>query len=112
MVELKVVLHHGCLGNDHRSPGVVELEMKLHHGSPRVVKLVMRFTKDVTFGRKRYPRVVELVIELHHKRCKKVKFMVELHHGSSKECQASVGASPQRLPHPCEPVSGWLHKWD
>ena len=42
MVELEVGLHHGCLDCDHRSLGVVELLMWLHHGSPRVVKLVMR----------------------------------------------------------------------
>ena len=53
-------------------------------------------------------RVVKLVIELHHKRCRKVKFMVELHHGSPKEREANVGASPYRLPHLCEPVSGQL----
>ena len=39
VVELKVGLHHGCLGSDHRSPGVVKLVMGLHHGSQRVVKL-------------------------------------------------------------------------
>ena len=27
-------------------------------------------------------------------RCKEVMFVMELHHGSSKECEASVGASP------------------
>ena len=55
--------------------------------------------------------MVKLVIELHHKRCKKVKFVVELHHGSHKEHEASIRASLYRLPYPCEPVSGWLHKW-
>ena len=39
MVELEVGFHHGCLGSDHRSLGVVELVMWLHHGSLRVVKL-------------------------------------------------------------------------
>ena len=39
MVELEVGLHHGCLDSDHRSPGVVELVMWLHHRSLRVVKL-------------------------------------------------------------------------
>ena len=38
--------------------------------------------------------------------------MMELHHGSSKECEASGGASSHGFPHPCEPVSGRLHKWD
>ena len=41
-MELKVGLHHGCLDSDHRSPGVVELVMRLHHESPSMVKLVMR----------------------------------------------------------------------
>ena len=36
----------------------------------------------------------KLVMGLHHKICKKVKFMMELHYGSPKECEASVGASP------------------
>ena len=40
------------------------------------------------------PRVVKLVMEIHHKRCKKVKFMMELHYGSLKEHEASVEASP------------------
>ena len=42
MVELEIGLHHGCLGSDHRSPGVVELVIWLHDGSPRVVKVVMK----------------------------------------------------------------------
>ena len=37
--------------------------------------------------------VVKLVMGLHQQRYEKVKFMMELHHGSSKECEASVGAS-------------------
>ena len=45
-------------------------------------------------------------------RCKKVKFMMELHHESLKEHETSVGASPYGLPHPCELVSSRLHKWD
>ena len=39
MVKLKVGLHHGCSGGEHRSSGVVKLVMRLHHGSPQVVKL-------------------------------------------------------------------------
>ena len=35
-----------------------------------------------------------LVIRLHHQRCKKVKFMMELHHRSPKEREVSIGASP------------------
>ena len=46
MVELKVGLHHGCSGSDHRSPEVVELVMWLYHGSPRVVKLVKRLQQE------------------------------------------------------------------
>ena len=91
MVKLVHGLHHGCLGGDHGCPEVVKLVMGLHRGSPMVVKLVLG---------------------LHHQRYEKVKFMMELHHGSSKECEASVGASSHGFPHPCEPVSGRLHKWD
>ena len=61
-------------------------------------------------GSMRYSRVVKLVIGLYHQRCKKVKFMMELHHGSAKEYEASVGALPYGLPHPYEPVSGRLYK--
>ena len=43
VVELEVGLHHGCLGSDCRSPGVVKLVMGLHHGSPRLVKLEVGF---------------------------------------------------------------------
>ena len=39
VVELEVGLHHGCLGGDHRCPGVVKILMGLHHGSSREVKL-------------------------------------------------------------------------
>ena len=39
VVKLKIGLHHGCSGSDHRSPGVVKLVMGLHHGNPTVVKL-------------------------------------------------------------------------
>ena len=41
-MELEVGLDHGCPDSDHRSPGVVELVMWLHHGSPMVVKLEVR----------------------------------------------------------------------
>ena len=46
MVELKIGLHHGRLSSDHRSPGVMKLVMKLHHGSPRVVKLEVGFYQE------------------------------------------------------------------
>ena len=39
VVELEVGLHHGYLGSDHRSPGVVKLVMELLHGISMVVKL-------------------------------------------------------------------------
>ena len=39
VVEIEVELHHGCLGSNYRSSGVVKLVMGLHHGSPREVKL-------------------------------------------------------------------------
>ena len=46
---------------------------------------------EVTIG---YSKWMNLVMGLHHKRYKKVKFIRELHHGSPKDCEASVGASP------------------
>ena len=30
VMELNVGLHHGCLGSDHRNPGVVELVITLY----------------------------------------------------------------------------------
>ena len=39
VVKLEIGLHHGCLGSDHKSPGVVKLVMELHHESPRMMKL-------------------------------------------------------------------------
>ena len=70
----------------------------LHHKSPKVVKLVNRLHHGCHGGGHGCPE--------------KVKFVMELHHGSAKECEASVGASSHGFPHPCEPVSGRLHKWD
>ena len=42
--------------------------------------------------------------------CALTKLVMELHHGSAKEREASVGASPYGLSHPYEPVIGRLHK--
>ena len=39
VVKLVHRLHHGCLGGDHGCSGVVKLVMGLHRGSPMVVKL-------------------------------------------------------------------------
>ena len=77
-----------------------------------MVKLVHRLHHGCLGGDHGCPGVVKLVMGLHHQRYEKVKFMMELHHGSSKECEASVGASSHGFPHPCEPMSGRLHKWD
>ena len=49
-------------------------------------------------------------MELHYRSLKVVKFMMEFHYGNSKEGEASVGASPWRLPHPCELVSGYIRR--
>ena len=112
MVKLVHGLHHGCLGGDHGCLVVVKLVMGLHHGSPMVVKLEVGLHRGGYIREMRYSRVVKLVMGLHHQRYEKVKFMMELHHGSSKECEASVGASSHGFPHPYEPVSGRLHKWN
>ena len=68
--------------------------MGLYHGSPKVVKLEVGLHQGCYIREHDVSRVVKLVIGLHHQRCKKVKFMMELHHESSKECEASVKASP------------------
>ena len=91
---------------------MVELVHGLHHKSPKVVKLVHRLHHGCHGGDHGCPEVVKLVMGLYHQRYEKMKFMMELHHGSSKECGASVEASLYGFPHPCEPVSGRLHKWD
>ena len=78
VVELEVELHHGCPSSDHRSVEVVKLE----------VGLLQR-----CFIRKHeVSRGGEALMGLHYQRCKEVKFMMELHHGSPKEHEASVGA--------------------
>ena len=112
MVELEVGLHHGYLGGDHRSPEVVKLVMELHYGSPMAVKLEVGLHQGCYIREHEVSRGGGTSKGLHYQRCKKVKFMMELHHRSSKECEASVGASPYGLPHPCELVIGRLHKWD
>ena len=112
MVKLVHGLHHGCLGGDHGCPVVVKLVMGLHRGSPMVVKLEVGLHRGGYIREMRCSGVVKLVMGLHHERYEKVKFMMELHHGSSKKCEASVGASSHGFPHPCEPVSGRLYKWD
>ena len=89
VVGLEVGLYHGCPGSDYRIPGVVKLVMELAR-----ISHMWGFTKDVTLGSMRCPEVVKLVMWLHHQRCKKVKCMMKLHHGSSKGCEASIGASP------------------
>ena len=105
-------LHHGCQSGDHGCPVVVKLVMGLHHGSPMVVKLEVGLHRGGYIREMRCSGLVKLVMGLHHQRYEKVKFMMELHHGSSKECEASVVASSHGFLHPCEPVSGRLHKWD
>ena len=91
------------------SPGVVWLVLGPHHRDSHTQgsRCGGRATKD-DFGS---PRVVKLLMGLHHQICKKVKFMMELHHGNPKECEASIGASTYGLPHLCESVNGWLYKW-
>ena len=94
VVKLEGWLHLGCLGGDHRNPGVVKLVMELHHGSPKVVKLEVGLHQGYYIREREVSRGGEASDGLHHQKCKKVKFMMELHHGSSKEDEASVGASP------------------
>ena len=112
MVKLVHGLHHGCPSGDHGCPGVVKLAMGLHHGSPMVVKLEVGLHEGGYIREHEVFRGGEASDGLHHQGYEKVKFMMELHHGSPKECEASVGASSHGFPHPCEPVSGRLHKWD
>ena len=82
----------------------------LNHGSPMVVKLEVGLYQGGYIREHESLGVVELVMGLHHQKYEMVKFMMELHHGSSKECEASIGALSHGFPHPCEPVSGQLHK--
>ena len=73
---------------------MVKLVYGLHQESPRVVKLEVELHHGCSGGHHRSPGVVKLVMGLHHQRCKKMKFMMELHYRSPKEREASVGASP------------------
>ena len=59
---------------------------------------------------KRYSRIVKLMIGLHHKNLKVVKFLMELHHGSSKRDEANVQALLYRLLHPYKPMNGRYYK--
>ena len=90
---------------------MVKLVMGLHRRNPKMVKLEVELHQGCYIREHEVSRVVELVMGLQHQRCKRVKFLMELRHGSAKKYEASIGASPYGLPHPCEPVSGRLHKW-
>ena len=48
---------------------------------------------------KRCFEVVKVVMELHYESLKVVEFMMKLYHGSSKEGEASIKASPHELSH-------------
>ena len=121
MVKLVHGLHHGCHGGDHGCSEVVKLVMGLHRGYPMMVKLEVGLHRggyvrehEVFRGGEASdgaspPKVQEDGV---HEGTSRWEFMMELHHWSSKEGEASVGASSHGFPHPCEPVSGRLHKWD
>ena len=57
---------------------------------------------DVPIVNKRYHRVVKLETEFQHENLKVVKFIMELHYGSSKEGEASVKALLHGLLDPCK----------
>ena len=104
VVELEVRLHHGCLGSDHRSLGVVKLVMGLHQGSPRVVKLEVGLHHGCPGSDHRSPGVVKLVMELHHGNPRVVKLEVGLHQGCyirehevSRGGEAGDRASPPKM---------------
>ena len=73
---------------------MVELVHGLHQEGPRMVKLEVGLHYGGPGSDHRSPGVVKLVMEFHLQRCKKVKFMMVLHHWNPKKHEASVGASP------------------
>ena len=93
VVKLEVGLHYGCPGSDRRSIGVVKLVMGLYHGSPTVMKLEVGLHQRCFIKEQEVSRGGEASDGLHYQKCKKVKFMMELHYGNPKECEASIGAS-------------------
>ena len=95
VVELEVGLHHGCSSSDHRSPEVVKLVMGLYHGSPKVVKLeVAKLHQRCYIREHEVSRDGEASDGASPPKMQEGEVMMEIHHGSSKECEASVGASP------------------
>ena len=106
VVKLVHGLHHGCQSGDHGCAREVKLVMGLHRGSPMVVKL------EVGLHRGGYIREHEVFRGASPPKVPEG----EVHDGTSlwnsKKCKASVGVSSHGFPHPCEPMSGRLHKWD
>ena len=86
VVEVEVGLHHGYVR-------VVELVMELHYGSSTVVKLEFGLHQRCYIREHEVSRGGKASNGASPPKMQKVKFMMELHHGSSKEHEASVGAS-------------------
>ena len=112
VVELKIGLHSGYFGSNHGNLGVVKLVMEHHQGSPKVVKLVMKLHQECFIREQEVSQGSEASDGASPCKLQGRRVHDDLHHGSLKESEASVGTSLQRLRHPCELVSGQLHKWN
>ena len=74
--------------------------------------LRLGITMNVLVMTKRCLRMVKQVIWLYYKSLKVMEFIMELHHGTPKDYEASKEASPHGLPYPCELINGHLYKRD
>ena len=64
--------------------------MGLHHGNPRVVKLEVGLHQGCFIREPEVSQGGEASDSTSPQRCEKVKFIMELHHASPKEREASV----------------------
>ena len=77
----------------HKNLEVMKLVIKLHQRSPRVVDLGDGLYHGCLDSEQRISNVMKPIMELHLGSLK-VEFIINLHHESSKECEASIETSP------------------
>ena len=81
----------------HRNPKVIMLKIGFRHGNLRMVK------PKIGLHQRCSNSIYRNLKALDHK---VVEFTMEFHNVNLKKGEASIGASPWRLLHPCEPMSG------
>ena len=78
------------LGITKKSPRVMKQVFKLHHRGFRIMKLAIGLHHGYLNSEQEVSWVVMLIIGFYCKYLKVIKFMMELHHGSSKGNEANV----------------------